>query len=49
MFCVYNEVMAQDDTVTFLNKTTSRFLLLPVPMSMIDQSQLRIHVVPPLQ
>ena len=35
MFCVYTEVMVQDDTVIF-NKTTPRFQLLP--MSMVDQS-----------
>ena len=35
MFCVYTEVMAQDDTVT-LNKTTPRFQLLS--MSKVDQS-----------
>ena len=32
MFCVYTEVMAQDDTV--LNKTTPHFQLLP--MSKVD-------------
>ena len=35
MFCVYNEVLAQDDIVT-LNKTTPHFQLLP--MSKVDQS-----------
>ena len=35
MFCVYTEIMAQDDTVT-LNKTTPQFQLLP--MSKVDQS-----------
>ena len=35
MFCVYTEVMAQDDTVT-LNKTAPHFQLLP--MSNVDQS-----------
>ena len=35
MFCVYTEIMAQDDTVT-LNKTTSHFQLLP--MSKVDRS-----------
>ena len=33
MFCVYTEVMAQDDTVT-LNKTTPHFQL--VPISKVD-------------
>ena len=51
MFCVYTEVMAQDDTVTFmdilLNKTTPHFQLLP--MLKVDRSLLRIHEVPPLQ
>ena len=46
MFCVYTEVMAQDDTVTFY-KTTPHFQLLP--MSKVDQPYLRIHEVPPLQ
>ena len=41
MFCVYTEVILQGDTVTY------HFQLLP--MSMVDQSQLRIHEVPPLQ
>ena len=36
MFCVYTEVMARDDTVTFFNKTTPHFQLLP--MSKVDQS-----------
>ena len=45
MFCVYTEVMAQDDTVTF-NKTTPHFQLLP--MFKVDQSLLRIHEVSPL-
>ena len=45
MFCVYTEVMAQDDTVTF-NKTTPHFQLLPV--SKVDQSSFYIHEVPPL-
>ena len=35
MLCVYNEVMAQDNTVT-LNKTTPDVQLLP--MSKVDQS-----------
>ena len=35
MFCVYTEIMAQDDTVT-LNKTTPYFQLLL--MSKVDQS-----------
>ena len=35
MFCVYTEVMAQDDTVTF-SKTTPHFQLLP--KSKVDQS-----------
>ena len=35
MFCVFTEVMAQDDTVT-LNKTTPHFPLLP--MSNVDHS-----------
>ena len=35
MFCVYTEVMEQDDTV-LLNKTTPHFQLLP--MSKFDQS-----------
>ena len=34
MFCVYTEVMAQDDTAT-LNKTTPHFSL---HMSKVDQS-----------
>ena len=42
MFCVYTEVMAQDDTVT-LNKTTPYCQLLP--MFKVDQS-LRIFKVP---
>ena len=46
MFCVYTEIMAQDDTVT-LNKTTPHFQLLP--MSKVDQSYLRIHEAPPLK
>ena len=36
MFYVYTEIMAQDDTVTFLNKTTPHFQLLP--MCKVDQS-----------
>ena len=37
MFCVYTEVMAQDDTVRLLlNKTTPHFQLLP--MCKVDQS-----------
>ena len=36
MFCVYTEIMAQDVTVTLLNKTTPHFQLLP--MSKVDQS-----------
>ena len=43
MFCVYTEVMAQDDTVT-LNKATPFFQFLPK----FDQSLLCIHEVPPL-
>ena len=35
MFCVYTEVMAQDDTL-LLNKTTPHFQLLP--MSKVDHS-----------
>ena len=35
MFCVYTDIMAQDDTVT-LNKTMPPFQLLP--MSKFDQS-----------
>ena len=35
MFCVYAEVMAQDDTI-LLNKSTPRVQLLP--MSKVDQS-----------
>ena len=35
MFCVYTEIMAQDDTVTF-EKTTPHFQLLF--MSKVDQS-----------
>ena len=35
MFCVYTEVMAQDDTGTF-EKSTPHFQLLPLPK--IDQS-----------
>ena len=46
MFSVYTEVIAQDDTVTF-DKTTPHFQLLP--MSMFDQSLLRIHELLPLQ
>ena len=45
MFCVYSEVMAQDDTAT-LYKTTPHLLL---PMSEVDQSKLLIHEVPPFQ
>ena len=41
MFCVYTEVMAQDDTIT------PHFQLLP--MIKVDPSQLRIHEVPPSQ
>ena len=47
VFCVYTEVMAQDDTVTFEKKNTAHFQ--PLPMSQVDQSLLRIHEVPPLQ
>ena len=37
MFCVYTEIMAQDDTVQLLlDKTTPHFQLLP--MSKVDQS-----------
>ena len=38
MFCVYSEVVAQDDTVTFeiKKKTTPHFQLLP--MSKVDRS-----------
>ena len=46
MFCVYTEVMVQDDTVTF-DITPPHFQLLP--MSKVDQSLLRIHEVPPSQ
>ena len=46
MFCVYIEVMAQDDAVTF-DKTTPHFQLLS--MSKVGHSLLRIHEVPPLQ
>ena len=35
MFCVYTEIIAQDDTV-LLNKTTPHFQLLP--SSKVDQS-----------
>ena len=35
MFCVYTEIMAQDDTVTF-EKNTPHFQRLP--MSKVDQS-----------
>ena len=35
MFCFFNAIMAQDDTVT-LNKTTPNFQLLPMPK--VDQS-----------
>ena len=35
MFCIYTEIMAQDDTVTF-DKTTPPFQFLP--MSKFDQS-----------
>ena len=30
MFCIYTEVIAQDDTVNFLNKTTPHFQLSPM-------------------
>ena len=30
MFCVYTEIMAQDDKL-LLNKTTPHFQLLPIP------------------
>ena len=43
VFCVYTEVMAQDDTVT-LNKTTPHFQLLPI--SKVAQSLLHVHEVP---
>ena len=46
MFWVFSEVMKQDDTVT-LNKNTPHFQL--SSMFKVDQSQLRIHEVPPLQ
>ena len=46
MFCIYTEVMAQDDKL-LLNETTPHFQL--SPMSKVDQSLLRIHEVPPLQ
>ena len=36
MFCVYIEIMAQDDTVNFKKKNTPHFQLLP--MSKVDQS-----------
>ena len=42
MFCVFTEVMGQDDT-----KISPHFQLLP--MSKVDQFLLRIHKVPPLQ
>ena len=35
VFCVFTEIMAQDDTI-ILNKTTPHFQLLP--MSKVDQS-----------
>ena len=35
MFCIYTEVMVQDDIV-IMNKTTPHFKLLP--MSKVDQS-----------
>ena len=35
MFCVYTEIMAQDDPA-ILNKTTPHFQLLPMPK--VDQS-----------
>ena len=47
VFCVYTEVIAQDDRVIPLNKTTPYFQ--PLPMSKVDQSLSRIHEVPPLQ
>ena len=34
MFCVYTEVMVQDDTVTFEKKQASTLL----PLSKVDQS-----------
>ena len=46
MLRVYTEVEAQDDKLLLI-KTTPHFHLLP--MSKVDQSQLRIHAVPPLQ
>ena len=46
MFCVYTEVMALNDKL-LLNISMSHFQLLP--MSKIDQSQLGIYEVPPLQ
>ena len=36
MFCVYTDIMAQDDTVTFELKKTPHFQLLPI--SKVDQS-----------
>ena len=42
MYCVYTEVIQ-----LLVNKTTPHFQLLP--MSKVDQSELRIHEVPPLQ
>ena len=46
MFCVYIEIIAQDDKF-LLNETMPHFQLLP--MSKVDQSKLRIHEAPPLQ
>ena len=46
MFCVYTEVMAQDDTVTFEQNHAS---FSATSMSKVDKSYLRIHEVPPLQ
>ena len=45
-FASSTEVMDQDDTVT-LNKSTPHLQLLP--MSEVDQSQLRIYEATPLQ
>ena len=46
MLCVYTNVIAQDDKLLF-NKTLPHFQLLP--MSKVDQSQVPIHEVSPLQ
>ena len=48
MFCVFTEVGLKIIQL-LLNKTSSYFQVLHVPMCKVDQSSLCIYEVPPLQ